>query len=283
MFWQYRAPAADQEAHVLRNTQDRPSLPLYLTEPCRATADYGLYLATNPLLRALPSGDGHPVLVLPGLMADDASTRVIRRTLRGLGYRAHGWRLGRNIGPTPLAVNGMRDRLDQLSHRYGRPVTLVGWSLGGIFARDLARRTPASVRQVITLGSPFRMANQNQSRAHRVFERYSHMHVERLTLPLEGDRGPLPMSSTSIYSRYDGIVHWQTCLETPGARAENIAVHASHLGLGHHPAVLYAVADRLAQQEGTWRKFRSPSALSRFFPPPDEPVAGRPTGAGSAA
>jgi pimeloyl-ACP methyl ester carboxylesterase len=268
---------------VLSNTRDRPSLPLYLSETCRATADYGLYLTASPLLRALPSGDGHPVLVLPGLMTDDVSTRPLRRTLRGLGYRAHGWRLGRNIGPTALAVNGLRDRLDQLFHRYDRPVTLVGWSLGGIFARDLARRNPASVRQVITLGSPFRMANTNQSRAHRAFERYSHLHVERLALPLEGDRGPLPMPSTSIYSRYDGIVHWQACLQTPGARAENIAVQASHLGLGHHPAVLFAVADRLAQSEGSWRPFRAPLALRPLFPPPAEPVAGEPTGAGSAA
>ena len=273
----------DQEAHVLSNTQDRPSLPLYLSEPYRATADYGLYLATSPLLRALPSGDGHPVLVLPGLMTDDTSTRVLRRTLRGLGYRAHGWRLGRNIGPTPTVVTGLRDRLEQLAERYDRPVTLVGWSLGGIFARDLARRTPASVRQVITLGSPFRMASTNQSRAHRTFERYSHLHVEPFALPLEGDRGPLPMPSTSVYSRYDGIVHWQACLETPGARAENVAVHASHLGLGHHPAVLYAVADRLAQREGTWRPFRAPLALRPLFPPADEPAAGRPVGTGSAA
>jgi pimeloyl-ACP methyl ester carboxylesterase len=263
---------------VLSNTQDRPPLPLYLTEVCRATADYGFYAAASPLLRALPSGDGHPVLVLPGLMTDDVSTRPLRRTLRGLGYRAHGWRLGRNIGPTQLAVTGMRDRLDELADRHGRAVTLVGWSLGGIFARDLARRTPGSVRQVITLGSPFRMATTDQSRAHRVFERYSHLHVERLDLPLEGDRGPLPVPATSVYSRLDGIVHWRACLETPGARAENIAVQASHLGLGHHPAVLYAVADRLAQAEGTWRPFRAPLALRGLFPSPDRPAPGRAPG-----
>jgi pimeloyl-ACP methyl ester carboxylesterase len=266
---------------VLSRTQDRPSLPLYLSEPARATADYGLYLATSPLLHALRPGDGHPVLVLPGLMTDDTSTRVLRRTLRGLGYRTHGWRLGRNIGPTRSAVTGMRDRLGSLADRYGRPVTLVGWSLGGIFARDLARRTPDAVRQVITLGSPFRMASTDQSRAHRTFQRYSHLHVEPLALPPEGDRGRLPVPSTSVYSRYDGIVHWQACLQTPSPRAENVAVHASHLGLGHHPAVLYAVADRLAQQEGSWRPFRPPLALRPLFPTPDHPGAARP--AGSAA
>ena len=110
-------------------------------------------------------------------------------------------------------------------------------------ARDLARRTPDSVRQVITLGSPFRLAHGGQSRATKVFERYSHLHVEHRTLPLESETTPLPVPSTSIYSHLDGIVHWSTCLDTPGEHCENIAVMASHLGLGHHPAAIYAIAD----------------------------------------
>ena len=113
----------------------------------------------------LPRGDGHPVLVLPGLLADDVSTRTLRAVLRRLGYDVHGWGLGRNIGPTAACVTGMRDLLDHLADKHGKPVTLIGWSLGGIFARDLARRTPDSVRQVVTLGSPFRLARNSQSRA----------------------------------------------------------------------------------------------------------------------
>ncbi|WP_448607778.1 esterase/lipase family protein [Geodermatophilus sp. URMC 60] len=250
---------------------DGPALPLYLSEPSRAMADFGLYLAARPLMPRLPQGDGHPVLVLPGFMADDASTRVLRATLRRLGYRVHGWRLGRNIGPTGACVAGMRDRIDDLSDRYGRPLSLVGWSLGGIFARDLARRTPDSVRQVITLGSPFRLTRHSQSRASRAFDRYSHLHVEHRSLPLEADGSPLPVPSTSIYSHYDGIVHWRTCLETPGERCENIAVMASHLGLGHHPAALWAIADRLAQPEGAWRPFQPPLFLRPAFPRPATP------------
>ena len=127
---------------------------------------------------------------------------------------------------------------------------MIGWSLGGIFARDLARRSPDSVRQVVTLGSPFRLARHSQSRATKVFDRFSHLHVEHRTLPLESENMPLLVPATSIYSHFDGIVHWQTCLDTPGERCENIAVMASHLGLGHHPASIWAVADRLAQPEG---------------------------------
>jgi pimeloyl-ACP methyl ester carboxylesterase len=263
---------------------EAPGLTLYLSEPGRAAADYGLYLATRPLLDRLPHGDGHPVLVLPGLLADDVSTRILRRVLRRLDYRVHGWRLGRNIGPTAACVTGLRDRMEDLSDRYGRPVTLVGWSLGGIFARDLARRTPDSVRQVITLGSPFRLERHSQTRATRAFDRFAHLHVEHRELPLEAHGCPLPVPSTSIYSHLDGIVHWQTCLDVPGEHCENIAVMASHLGLGHHPAALYAIADRLAQPEGTWTPFRPPLVLRPVFPHPDVPAGGPPAAAtGSAA
>jgi pimeloyl-ACP methyl ester carboxylesterase len=260
-----------QEDDVARQRDDGPALPLYLSEPGRAVADFGLYLAARPFAPSLPRGDGHPVLVLPGLLADDYSTGTLRGTLRRLGYRTHGWGLGRNIGPTAVCVTGIKDKLAELTDRYEQPVSVIGWSLGGIFARDLARRYPDSVRQVITLGSPFRLVRYSQSRASKVFERYSHLHVEQRSLPLEPDDSPLPVPATSIYSHYDGIVHWQTCLNTPGERCENIAVMASHLGLGHHPASLWAIADRLAQAEGVWRPFKAPLFLRPAFPRPAVP------------
>jgi pimeloyl-ACP methyl ester carboxylesterase len=273
-----------QEDEVARQLDDGPALPLYLTEPGRAVGDYGLYLAARPLISRLPRGDGHPVLVLPGLLADDISTRTLRAVLRKLGYDAQGWGLGRNIGPTAACVNGTRDLLAHLSDKHQRPVSLIGWSLGGIFARDLARQSPESVRQVITLGSPFRLARNSQSRATKVFDRFSHLHVEHRTLPLESESIPLTVPATSIYSHYDGIVHWQTCLNTPGERCENIAVMASHLGLGHHPASIWAVADRLAQREGAWTPFRAPRFLRPAFPKPAEPHAADPVAAhGTAA
>ena len=252
---------------------DAPSLPLYATEAGRALAELSLYRAALPLATLLPRGDGHPVLVLPGLLADDRSTRPLRSVLRRLGYDVHGWGLGRNIGPTARCMDGMQARVRRLHGRDGRPVTLIGWSLGGIFARELARQQPTSVRQVITLGSPIRMARTSQSRAHRAFERHSHLHVLPFALPLEDDKHPLTVPSTSVYSRLDGIVAWQACLDRPSPRAENIAVLSSHLGIGHHPAALYAVADRLAQRTGTWAPFRAPAVLRAAFPPADEPTA----------
>ena len=241
----------------------------YLAEPARAAADFGLLTTSAPLLAALPRGDGHPVLVLPGLGATDSWTATLRAVLRRLGYRTYGWGLGRNIGPTPRAVHGMRARLDQLTNRFGQPVSLIGRSLGGIYARQLARRTVHAVRQVITLGTPIRLARKQQSHARRLFRDDSHWHIETWDLPLEHGEGPPPVPTTSIYSPLDGIIAWRTCLNERGPQAENIAVTASHLGLGHHPAVIWAVADRLAQPAGQWAPFRPPPLLRPAYPLPE--------------
>jgi pimeloyl-ACP methyl ester carboxylesterase len=244
---------------------------LFVTDPARGMAEFGLLIAALPLRRLLPVGDGHPVLVLPGLLADDDSTWTLRRILRDLGYRVHGWRLGRNLGPTAATVIGLQNRLLDLQSRYNSAVSVLGWSLGGIYARILARDTPTAVRQVITLGSPIRLAHERQSRARRAYDRYAHLHVVPRELPLESGGDPLLVPATSIYSRCDGIVAWQACLDQPYARAENIAVVSSHLGFGHHPAVIWAVADRLAQPLGEWARFRPPAALRLLYPPADRP------------
>jgi pimeloyl-ACP methyl ester carboxylesterase len=273
-----QATLSSQEDDVARRQGDGPALPLYITEPGRAVAELGLYMAARPLESRLPKGDGHPVLVLPGLMADDTSTRALRAALRRQGYRVHGWGLGRNIGPTATCINGLRTKLNSLDGRYGRKVTVIGWSLGGIFARDLARRCPEEVRQVITLGSPFRIQRHSQTRATKSFDRFAHLHAEQRSLPLEADDCTLPVPATSIYSHFDGIVHWRTCLNEPGEFSENIAVTASHLGLGHHPAAIWAIADRLAQPEGEWKPFKAPTFLRPAFPKPDAPEVARPVG-----
>jgi pimeloyl-ACP methyl ester carboxylesterase len=243
-----------------------PALALYWSEIARATAGWALFAAALPLAPTLPDGDGHPVLVLPGLLAGDASTVALRSVLARLGYAVCGWDLGRNIGPTAKVVQGLDERLADCAQRHGRAVSLVGWSLGGIYARTLALRSPHLVRQVVTLGSPFRLTSPSQSRASRAFERFSHLHVKPTQLPFERGAAPVPVPATSIYSRYDGIVAWQACLDTPSPRAENVEVIGSHLGLGHNPSVIWVVADRLAQPEGAWRPFRPPSVLRPFYP-----------------
>ncbi len=248
-----------------------PNRTLYWSEPVRGTAELAAFGASLPLLEAAPRGPSQSVLVLPGLLASDTSTRPLRSWLRRRGHYVHGWRLGRNLGPTRQITDGLRRLGERLAARGEAPLTVIGWSLGGLFARSLATRSPDLVRQVITLGSPFALTDRNQTRAAQAFRRRSHLHAEAargILMPAE-IRGPLPVPATSIWSREDGIVAWQACVEPAGPQAENIAVHGSHLGLGHNPAVLWVVADRLALPAGTWRPFTPPSVLRPLFPSVD--------------
>jgi predicted alpha/beta hydrolase family esterase len=234
-----------------------PSLALLALE-ARAWLEFASLVPALPLLRAAPRGDGHPVLVLPGWLASDRSTQALRWFLRDRGYHTHGWRLGRNDGPSSEIVSGMAARLAALRRRHDRPVSLVGWSLGGVYARELSRRFPADVRQVITLASPFRDPDATNA----VITRLAGRRPPRSPDVLARLRSPLPVPTTAIYSRTDGIVAWQSCVEPRGPRSESVEVGTSHCGMGHHPAALLVIADRLAQPEGTWRHF-TPRGWSR--------------------
>lgn len=228
------------------------------------------FLAASPLLRAAGRGDRHPVLVLPGFTTSDASTQPLRWVLRSQGYWTHGWRLGRNMGPTDRVIDGIHDRLGLLSERHGCPVTLIGHSLGGIYAREMARHNPSAVRQVITLGSPFRLEPGDRSAASPIADQIEHRWRQdaiRMT-QAEADKPPLPVPSSAIYSRTDGVVRWHTCINESGEQHENIEVRGSHCGLAVNPAVVYAISDRLAQPADDWRPFRAPLHLRRFYPRP---------------
>ncbi|CAN5277059.1 alpha/beta hydrolase [soil metagenome] len=231
-----------------------PSKVLTLLES-RALSELGAFWLMRPWLSTTPRGDGHPVLVLPGLLADDLSTKPLRDFLNSHGYRAHGWKLGHNRGLRANVESDMRARLDELFARYhGRKVSLVGWSLGGLYARQLAKLEPHKVRCVITLGSPF-AGSPESTHAWQAYEWASGNSIDTPSLLTEGLAEPPPVPTTSIFSRTDGICAWQTCLNPEGEQAENIEVNGSHCGLGHHPAAVYAVADRLVQPEGAWKKF----------------------------
>ncbi|MEV4702858.1 alpha/beta hydrolase [Actinoplanes sp. NPDC049316] len=242
---------------------------LFGTDAGRAVAEAGLSAVGRAILRAAPRGDGHPVVVLPGLGGGNSSTIVLRHTLRRLGYAVHGWSLGRNHGPTADVIEHVPALVRELADRYGRRVSIVGWSLGGIYAHAAARANLDRVRQVITLGSPIRMTHPAQTHAMGYYNLHAHRHVpEHLLPPSEVDQPPLPVPATSIFSRWDGIVSYRASMHPPYERHENIATVSSHFGLGQHPAVLWAVADRLAQREGTWQPFEPPTMLMPLFPPP---------------
>jgi hypothetical protein len=251
-------------AHAMK----APSRLLFALE-LRAFPELGGFVASLPLLTALaPRGDGHPVLVLPGLVTSDRSTVPLRTFLKGRGYATYGWALGRNYGPLPGFEEKMLDRVKKLADKHGRKVSLVGWSLGGIYARQLAKMLPDEVRGVITLGSPFN-GDPRATNAWRLYEFTSGHKVDDRERHMGGaisDSPPVP--TTAIYSRSDGICAWQNCVENDLPHTESIEVEASHCGLGHHPAVVYAVADRLAQPEGQWKKFDRSGFKALFYPDP---------------
>ncbi len=246
---------------------------LAATEPVRAAASAGALALAYPWLRGAPRGEPHGVLVLPGLLASDVSTVTLRRWLRGLGYPVVGWELGRNRGPTKEITDELPRLVQRLADRHGGPVSIVGQSLGGIYARRLATRVPSLVRQVVSLGSPFGLAGRpaDDSPGARAYARYRHLHAVPRA---RGDLGGLAAPSTAVYSRWDGVVDWRACRQQPGPRAENVGVHASHLGMGHDPAVLWLVADRLARAGDGWTPFVPPARLRFLYPREDGDTAG---------
>jgi hypothetical protein len=242
-----------------------PPIGLLVTEPLRALLDFcAAKLCEAP--RKL--GDGHPVVVYPGLGGSALSTAHLRNYLRDSGFDAHDWGHGLNRGPdgafddwVPSLVAGVRE----LHAQHGRKVSLVGWSLGGVYAREVAKLAPDAVRQVVTLGTPFG-AMGDANHAGTIF-RLLGGDTSQLTPELQArlrERPPVP--TTSVYSKSDGVVCWQGCLQAEGERVQNVEVNASHLGMGSHPEVLRVVGDRLALPEGKWRPYRRlrrPAANSR--------------------
>jgi pimeloyl-ACP methyl ester carboxylesterase len=245
------------------------SLALLATEPPRAGLDLAALAAAWPMLTTARRGDGHPVLVLPGWLTGDPATVPIRMLLRALGHDVSGWSLGRNRGPTGRVVQELRSRLDRLYRSSGRRVSIVGWSLGGRYAQELARAAPGSVRGIVTLGSPVTRQARWVRTASGLVDRGEGLPrgVEELPRPW-AERGSLRVPATSVYTRADGIVHWSSCRYELRAGRENVEVRGSHLGLGHNPAVLWLLADRLGTAEGAWTPFRPPAALRPFFPLP---------------
>jgi pimeloyl-ACP methyl ester carboxylesterase len=232
-----------------------PSLALLALE-CRAPFEFGSILPAWPALQRAPAGDGHSVLVFPGLAASDPTTLPLRGYLNSLGYATEGWSQGFNFGPRAGVLETARQDLRDTFERSGRKVSLIGWSLGGVYARELAKELPEAVRCVITLGSPF-SGPPRATNAWRIFELTSGMDIDAQHSAFDLHVAP-PVPTTSIYSRTDGIVAWQASVQQAAHghhHVENIEVVASHMGLGVNPSAWWAIADRLAQPEGTWMRF----------------------------
>lgn len=238
-------------------------------EALRVPFEAAALFASSRFLKSLPQGDGHPVMVLPPYMASDTITTQLRRAIENWGYETYGWGLGTNLAQTELntiagavrerhkALLEVEERLDNIYQSSGkRKISLIGWSLGGMHASELARRNPDKVRQVMTLGSPLgdprgtaifaitaRITGNEPSDAE-----IAHW-VGDLKEPLVG------VPTTSIYSESDGVVLPSIAKAVRGPQAQNICVRSSHVGMAFNRRVFFIIADRLAVSEGQWQPF----------------------------
>jgi pimeloyl-ACP methyl ester carboxylesterase len=253
---------------ISSSTMDFPAPHLALLAlEFRAFWEFGAVLPAWPVLQKAPSGDGHPVIVFPGLAASDSSTVPLRKYIQSLGYKVSGWELGSNFGPRAGVLQAIKAKVSEAYHasgNLGRKVSLVGWSLGGVYAREIAKQMPEYVRCVITLGTPF-SGSPRSTNAWRLYEMVSGRDIEREASLFELDQAP-PMPTTSVFSKTDGIVAWQGSIQSQKdgvghPHTENVEVIASHFGIGLNPSAWWVVADRLAQPEGQWKAFSKPSML----------------------
>lgn len=211
-------------------------------------------LVLFPILALQPRGNREPVLILPGYGAGDGSTVILKAYLRLLGYRARGWGLGRNRGPVVEQLPRLLRRLASFSCRCQQKVTLIGWSFGGYLARELAREQPDLVQQVITLGTPV----VGGPKYTVVAEKYRRrgIDVEAIAAEVEwrNQAAPLETPVVAIYSRADGIVAWEACIDRQTPNIEHVEVRTTHIGLGFSPEVYRVIAQRLAQSNGHFQR-----------------------------
>lgn len=226
-----------------------PSVKLFGLEPIRAALEYASMRRMNR--QQLPRGDGHPIVVFPGLASDGKTMATLRDFLRDLGYTVYDWGRGFNSGPKGDTAEWLRELaldIQQMVSAHSEGVTLLGWSLGGIYAREVSKHIRPAVRQVITIGSPF-AAEPEQVRVGLLW-RWVNGRPMQLDDALRTQLQTAPdVPTTSIYSRTDGVVAWQTCIQ-PGEHphVEHVEVEASHCGMCWNPSVLQVVAERLHRQ-----------------------------------
>jgi pimeloyl-ACP methyl ester carboxylesterase len=245
----------------MTHTMSRPSLFNLLSEPGMAILEKSISIPYKKIFARTAKGDGHPVMVLPGFMGSETSTKALREYIAKLGYDVYDWGMGRNFGKLDY-VDLLLTRVDEIYFQTGQPVSLIGWSLGGVYARQIAKENPKKVRQLITMGSPFSGLTEpnNISWLYSLIsggKKVNHINQAFLdSLPL-----PAPVPTTAIYSKSDGIVNWKMCMEAMETEIhQNIEVRGSHIGMGSNFSILRIIADRLQKDKHNWERF-SPKGL----------------------
>ena len=183
-------------------------------------------------------GGGRPVLLIPGFLADEARMSLLAGTLRRANYKAKRWQQGRNLGAHPSTLTDIARRVDAIHDRYGRPVSLVGWSLGGLYAREAAKLAGGRVDRVVTLGSPI-AGDRRANHAWRLYERVAGHPVDAPPIELDDDRPPQP--TIALWSARDGVVAAACARGTAADRDRAVEVDCTHMGFVSDPRALGAV------------------------------------------
>lgn len=236
-----------------------PALGYAIAELPRALFELVCLLPGHLLLKRAPRGDGHPVITLPGYRSDDSAMLAMRRYLGRWGYAPYPWGLGANLGIGYQRIDyekRMLEKLENVVEKHGEPASLIGWSQGGVIAREVTKQRPDLVRQVIVLGSPLADAPEATT-LFRVFRKTSAEEITNELMSMMREvASPLPdVRCVCIYSNSDGIVSADIAQDLVSPNVENIRVTSSHLGMVVNPMVLYIIADRLSQPEDDWRPF----------------------------
>jgi len=228
------------------NEEIQAPSPIHLLGEARGLLEFSNLLLESRRLARQPKGQGQPVLVLPGFGASDASTAVLRAYVRYLGYRPLGWGLGRNTGDVPALLPRVVEQLDRIAAEQRQTVALIGWSLGGVLAREAARERPAAARLVITLGSP--VVGGPKYTAAAAYYRRQGFDLDAIEAEVAArNQQGLETPVTAIYSRSDAVVAWRACIDRHARRVEHVEVESTHLGLGFSPQVFEIIAERLAR------------------------------------
>ena len=256
----------EQELSDLDQPISAPSFAKFMGEPIMVWKDLWqshLFQKEYPIN---PSGDGHPVLVIPGFLTSDNATRKLRQFIKDIGYSPYGWELGVNTGDI-RQLQILLDRIEALYEKHRSKVSIIGWSLGGIYARQLAKRDPRMIRQLITLGSPFGDTEYSNNAAwlfKMIHERRAYTETDLEWI--QNIPAPAPVPSTAIYSKDDGIVDWKSCMEQIKTNwYQNIEVEGSHFGMSSIPSIWIVVEDRLKFQQKNWQPFEKKEYQSELI------------------
>jgi pimeloyl-ACP methyl ester carboxylesterase len=250
----------------------KPPRTLYTLLEGRALLEIGLLPAFLPLLQRTPRGDGHPVLLVPGFTASDATLVGLRIFLKSRGYHVETWGLGQNTGFKLKFSQALEQKVRFMHHKHQRKVSVVGWSLGGVYGFYTAHSAPECIRNVISLGSPMRFSVENfrvPLLVKMIYRYVAHpmgpvAHLANVRAKVL--RAPPPMPSTCIFSETDGVVPPDAArIDTGDGQHENIWVPGSHIGLGFNAAVMWILGDRLAQPEGAWQPFAPRGLMGALY------------------